>query len=64
MGVVQFLCHPDPVRTASDLGIWAIGLLSEIPIPGVDGCIFDSGISWEALLNATVDQKSINERFR
>ena len=57
---MQFLYHPDNVLTASDLETLAVGLLSEIPIPGVEGCVFDSGIIWETLLNAAVDQKSIN----
>ena len=60
MGVVQFLYHPDTALTASDLETLAVGLLSEIPIPGVEGCDFDSGIIWETLLNAAVDQKSVN----
>ncbi|AUX07821.1 transposase IS4 family protein [Halalkaliarchaeum desulfuricum] len=59
MGVVNCLYHPDTVLTASDLETLALGLLAEIPIPGVEGCSFDSGIIRRTLLQATVDQKSI-----
>ncbi|AGB33309.1 hypothetical protein Natpe_3540 [Natrinema pellirubrum DSM 15624] len=59
MGVVQFLYHPDTVLTASDLETLALDLLSEVPIPGVEGCGFDSGIIRQTLLQAAVDQKSI-----
>ena len=43
MGVVKFLYHPDNVLTAADLESLALDLLAEIPIPGVEGCGFDSG---------------------
>ena len=56
---MRFLYHPDTVLTASDLETVALGLLAEIPIPGVEGCVFDSGIIRETLLQAAVDQKSI-----
>ncbi|WP_373189910.1 ISH3 family transposase [Halolamina sp.] len=59
MGVVQFLYHPDTVLTAADLETLALDLLAEIPIPGVEGCGFDSGIIRQTLLQAAVDQKSI-----
>ena len=44
MGVLNLLYHPDTVLTAADIEILAEGLLEEIPIPGVKGCGFDSGI--------------------
>jgi len=56
---MKFLYHPDAVLTASDLETLALGLLSEVPIPGVEGCSFDSGIIRQTLLQAAVDQKSI-----
>ena len=56
---MRFLYHPDTVLTASDLEKVALGLLAEIPIPGVEGCGFDSGIIRQTLLSAAVDQKSI-----
>ena len=59
MGVVKFLYHPDNVLTAADLESLALDLLAEIPIPGVEGCGFDSGIIRQTLLQAAVDQKSI-----
>ncbi|MFC7200748.1 ISH3 family transposase [Halospeciosus flavus] len=59
MGVVEFLYHPDTVLTASDLETLALNLLAAIPIPGVEGCGFDSGIIRQTLLQAAVDQKSI-----
>ena len=37
MVVVKSLYQPDTVLTASDLETLAEGLLSEIPIPGVEG---------------------------
>ena len=43
MGVVKSLYHPDTVLTASELETLALDLLAEIPIPGVEGCGFDSG---------------------
>ena len=59
MGVVNCLYHPDTVLTASNLETLAEDLLAEIPIPGVEGCSFDSGIIRRTLLQAAVDQKSI-----
>lgn len=59
MGVVTFLYRPDPVLTASDLENLAFDLLAELPIPGVEGCGFDSGIIRQTILQASVDQKSI-----
>ncbi|MEF8881096.1 MAG: hypothetical protein V5A34_01050 [Halapricum sp.] len=59
MGVVESLYHPDTVLTAADLETLALGPLAEIPIPGVEGCGFDSGIIRQTLLQAAVDQKSI-----
>jgi hypothetical protein len=59
VGDVNFLYHPDTVLTAADLEKLALGLLAEIPIPGVEGCGFDSGIIRQTLLQAAVDQKSI-----
>jgi len=59
MGVVNCLYQPDTVLTASDLETLAEGLLSEIPIPGVEAAVFDSGIIRRTLLQAAVDQKSI-----
>jgi len=56
---MRFLYQPDSVLTAADLETLALGLLSEIPIPGVEGCGFDSGIIRQTLLQAAVDQKSI-----
>ena len=56
---MRFLYQPDSFLTASDLETLAEGLLSEIPIPGVEGCGFDSGIIRRTLLQAAVDQKSI-----
>ena len=56
---MRFLYHPDTVLTASELETVALGLLAEIPIPGVEGCGFDSGIIRQTLLQAAVDQKSI-----
>jgi len=43
--IVRFLYHPDTVLTAAKLETLALDLLSEIPIPGVEGCGFDSGIT-------------------
>ena len=37
MGALNFLYHPDTTLTASDLETLALDLLSEIPIPGVEG---------------------------
>jgi len=59
MVVVKSLYQPDTVLTASDLETLAEGLLSEIPIPGVEAAAFDSGIIRRTLLQAAVDQKSI-----
>ncbi|RQG95053.1 ISH3 family transposase [Natrarchaeobius oligotrophus] len=56
---MKFLYHPDTVLTASELETLAVGLLAEIPIPGVEGCGFDSGIIRRTFLQAAVDQKSI-----
>jgi hypothetical protein len=56
---MKCLYHPDTVLTASELEILAEGLLAEIPIPGVEGCGFDSGIIRRTLLQAAVDQTSI-----
>ncbi|WP_207212776.1 hypothetical protein [Halogeometricum borinquense] len=56
---MKFLYHPDTVLTAADLETLALDLLAEIPIPGVEGCGFDSGIIRQTLLQAAVDQKSI-----
>ena len=59
MGAVKSLYQPDTVLTASELETLAEGILSEIPIPGVEGCGFDSEIIRQTLLQAAVDQKSI-----
>src|SRR6056297_698915 len=56
---MKLLYHPDTVLTAADLEKLALDLLSEIPIPGVEGYGFDSGIIRQTLLQAAVDQKSI-----
>lgn len=56
---MRFLYHPDTVLTASELETLALGLLAEVPIPGVEGCGSDSEIIRETLLQAAVDQKSI-----
>jgi hypothetical protein len=56
---MKCLYHPDTAITASDLEILAEVLLVEIPIPGVEGCHFDSGIIRQTLLKAAVDQTSI-----
>ena len=56
---MRFLYHSDTVLTAADLETVALELLSEIPIPGVEGCGFDSGIIRQTFLQAAVDQKSI-----
>lgn len=59
MDALNFLYHPDTVLTAADLETLADSLLSEIPIPGVEGCGFDSGIIRQTLLEAAVNQTSI-----
>ena len=56
---MRFLYHPDTVLTASDLETLAEGLLSKLPIPGVEDCGFDAGIIWRTVLDAAVDQKSV-----
>ncbi|MEF8826668.1 MAG: ISH3 family transposase, partial [Halapricum sp.] len=56
---MRFLYHPDTVLTASDLETLAVSLLQELPLPGVEDCGFDSGIIWETVTQAAVDQKSI-----
>ena len=56
---MRFLYHPDTTITAAELETLALDLLAEIPIPGVEGCSFDSGIIRQTLLRAAVDQKSI-----
>jgi len=56
---VQFLYHPDTVLTTADLESLALGLLAEIPIPGVEDCAFDSGIIHDTLLHAAVEQDSV-----
>ncbi|SEP28806.1 Transposase DDE domain-containing protein [Halogranum amylolyticum] len=56
---MRFLYHPDTVLTAFDLENLALELLSEIPIPGVEGCGFDSGVIRQTLLQAAVEQTSI-----
>ena len=56
---MRFLYHPDTVLTASDLETLAEGILSEIPIPGVEAAVFDSGIIRQTLLHAAVGQKSV-----
>lgn len=56
---MRFLYHPDTVLTAAALETLAEAIVSEIPIPGVDGCDFDAGIIRKTLLQAAVDQKSI-----
>jgi len=57
--IVRFLYHPDTVLTASDLESLAVSLLLELPLPGVEAAVFDSGIIWETVTQAAVDQKSI-----
>jgi hypothetical protein len=59
MNFVEYLYHPDTVLTASDLETIALNLLAEVPIPRVEGCGFNSGIIRQTLLQAAVDQKSI-----
>jgi hypothetical protein len=54
-----FLYQPDTVLTASDLETLAVGLLRELPLPGVEDCGFDSGIIWKTVTQAAIDQKSI-----
>ncbi|TKX73446.1 ISH3 family transposase [Halorubrum sp. GN11_10-6_MGM] len=56
---MRFLYHPDTVLTASDLESLAVSLLLELPLPGVEAAVFDSGIIWETVTQAAVDQKSI-----
>lgn len=56
---MKFLYHPDTVVRASSLETLAVDLLSEIHIPGVEGCDFDAEIVRKTLLQAAVDQKSI-----
>jgi len=56
---MRFLNQPDTVLTASDLETLALGLLAEIPIPGVEAAVLDSGVIRQTLLQAAVDQKSI-----
>lgn len=56
---MQFLYHPDTVLTTSELETLALGLLAEVPIPGVEGCGFDSGVIRETLFQAAGDQKLI-----
>jgi len=56
---MRFLYHPDTVLTASDLENLAVSLLQELPLPGVEAAVFDSGIIWETVTQAAVDQKSI-----
>lgn len=56
---MKFLSYPDTVLTASDLETFALGLTSEMPIPGVEGCGFGSRIVQQTFLQAAVDQKSI-----
>jgi hypothetical protein len=57
-GGILALSRGEDVK-AADLEILAEGLLEEIPIPGVKGCGFDSGIIRWTLLQAAVDQTSI-----
>ncbi|MDB2246614.1 ISH3 family transposase, partial [Halorubrum ezzemoulense] len=54
-----FLYHPDTVLTAPDLESLAVSLLQELPLPGVEAAVFDSGVIWETITQAAVDQKSI-----
>ena len=56
---MRFLYHPDTVLTASDLETLAVSLLQELPLPGVEAAVFDSGIIWKTVTQAAVDQKSI-----
>jgi hypothetical protein len=56
---MKFLYHPDTTLTAANLEILAEGLPAEIPIPGVEGSGFDSGIVRRTLLHAAVGQTSI-----
>lgn len=55
---MNVLYQPDTILTASDLETLALGLLSELPLPGVEGATFDAEIIWETVLQAAVDQKS------
>jgi len=57
--MIRFLYRPDTVFTASDLETLAIDLLTDLPVPGVEGCGFDSEIIRQTVLQAAVDQKSI-----
>jgi hypothetical protein len=59
MGVVKLLYRPDTLFKAADLETLAVDLLAELPIPGVEGCSFESGIIRQTLLQAAVDQKFI-----
>lgn len=56
---MKILYHPDTILTASDLETLAVGLLAALPLPGVEGCSFDSGVIWQTVEQAAVDQKSI-----
>ncbi|OYR64258.1 ISH3 family transposase [Halorubrum ezzemoulense] len=56
---MRFLYHPDTVFTAPDLESLAVSLLQELPLPGVEAAVFDSGVIWETVTQAAVDQKSI-----
>jgi hypothetical protein len=56
---MQFLYHPDTVLTAADLESVAVDLLSELPLPGVEGCAFDPGIIWRTVCRAAVGRTSI-----
>ena len=57
--VTRVLSQPDSVFTASDIEILAKVLLTKLPILGVEGCGFNSGIIRQTFLQAAVDQKSI-----
>jgi len=56
---MKFLYQPDTILTAANLESLAVSLLQELPLPGVEDCGFDSGIIWETVAQAAVDQKSI-----
>jgi hypothetical protein len=57
--ILRFLYHPDTVLTTSDLETLAVSILMELPLPGVEAAVFDSGIIWETVTQAAVGQKSI-----
>jgi hypothetical protein len=53
---LNLLYHQDTLLTPTDLEILAESLLAEIPISGVEGAAFDSGIIRRTLLQAAINQ--------